>query len=254
MFDPFEKRTRKFLLWSLFFLFIIFLTFLFFHPKFYENENLESFQYENLTTEEIYNILLTKLKPGDLILNKPISYSERYFYQSNKESLLNNKIIFFIYYNLFELLINSMGEGDYWHVFIYTGNGNLNSLTINGVSLDVITKEFVSSNYFTVLRPNVNDGTKLKAVQRANDRYIDQDIHYSFKNGLIIVFFRGTGINIHPRMRENKLVCSSYAASLYSPINFNDRNFRHVTPIDLIDERITRIILIKNERGFYHEA
>jgi len=252
MFDPFEEKSKKFLFWSLFFLFIVLLNFLLFHPKFYESDNLENLEYQDLQTEEIYNILITDLEPGDILLDKPASYSERYSYQ-NDDSPLNNRFIFFTYYNLFELLINSMGNGDYWHASIYIGDGKLNSLGVTGVRIDEIDPEFVNAYHFTILRPRVDEEIKLTALENAEKHLEAQDINYNFRNGLIIVFFRGTGINIHPRMKADKQVCSSYLASLYSPLKFQGNNFRYVTPVDLVDSSITKIIMVKNERGFIYE-
>jgi len=253
MFDPFEKSTKKFLFWSLFFMLMIFMTFLFFHPKFYTDDRLQNLNYENISDDDIYRIVTEKLRPGDIILDEPVSYGSRYVYQQQFENIQNNKIIFFIYYNTFEFMIDSMGDGNYWHSFIYMGNNKMNSLAIKAVEEEMLSKHFTDNYYFIVLRPNVSDKSKDDAVNMANTNFDNQGIIYSFKNGLLIVFSRATGVTINPNIRENELVCSSYAASLYPELNFNGKDYRHVTPIDLFDEKITEIVLAKTRRGFYYE-
>lgn len=232
---------------------IIFSTFLFFHPKFYTDDRLQNLNYENKSDEEVYRIVIEELQLGDIILDEPVSYGERYIYQQQFDSLQNNKFIFFLYYTTFEFLVDSMGEGNYWHSFIYMGNKNMNSLTIMAVDEETLSKQFTDHYYFIVLRPNLNESSRNEAVKKANLHLENQDIKYSFKNGLLIVFSRAMGANLNLNFKENELVCSSYSASLYPEINFNGKNYKYVTPIDLFDEQLTKIVLAKTRRGFYYE-
>src|SRR3989344_4739874 len=227
MFNLFERSSRKFLFWGLFFFLIVFLTFLFFHPKFYTEERIENLNYRLLDNEEIYRISLNELKSGDIILDKPISYGDRYIYQQQFDETINNRFIFFLYYNIFEFLIDSMGEGNYWHSFVYVGDGRMNSLSLKGVDEENFTIYFTNSYYFIVLRPIVSEEVRNEAIEKTN-------------------------INLNYKIKDDELVCSSYAASLYHSLKFNGKDYKYATPIDLFDEDLTKIVMAKTRRGFYY--
>ncbi|MBS3143391.1 hypothetical protein J4446_00730 [Candidatus Woesearchaeota archaeon] len=252
MFNLFERSSRKFLFWGLFFFLIVFLTFLFFHPKFYTEERIENLNYRLLDNEEIYRISLNELKSGDIILDKPISYGDRYIYQQQFDETINNRFIFFLYYNIFEFLIDSMGEGNYWHSFVYVGDGRMNSLSLKGVDEENFTIYFTNSYYFIVLRPIVSEEVRNEAIEKTNIDLKNKNIKYSFRNGLLIVFSRATGINLNYKIKDDELVCSSYAASLYHSLKFNGKDYKYATPIDLFDEDLTKIVMAKTRRGFYY--
>jgi len=250
-----EKEDRNFLILISIFVLTLFLTFIFFYPKFdIEKENNLEFT-SNISIDEEKNIILKNIKEGDLILSKPSSLPPYYSYLGNKnKDKFNNIFFFFFYYNLFDkILIRSMGEHGYWHVSIYTGNSTLNSLSIVGVEQEKLNELFMQGHYLKILRISTKDEIKLKAIQNANNHLKRQDIYYSLKNGLFVVFAYSLNLNYISRLDENRLVCSSYIALLYRDISFNPKkHYDYITPNDIEDSDLVRVILITEKEGLYY--
>ncbi|MBL7147509.1 MAG: hypothetical protein ISS82_01655 [Nanoarchaeota archaeon] len=251
----FNKKISHFIVLISFLILILLLDFIFFYPKFGETpeyENLRYVGYKNITETE--TLFFNNLKPGDIVAYRPVSFLESYSYILEKEeSGLKNIFVFFFYYNLFDkVLANSMGEDGYWHVYIYMGNKTLNSLDFSGSSTEIMDHNFFKTKYLKILRVNTKQEYKKEAIKQAEIHKNIQDISYSLKNGLIVVFARSTGIIPSFRIEEDKLVCSSYIALLYKDITFNPyKNFNYISPADIEDSKLTETILLKNERGIY---
>ncbi|MBU2634277.1 MAG: hypothetical protein KJ674_03455 [Nanoarchaeota archaeon] len=238
----------------LFLLFItLLLTFIFFYPKFeFEEEELTFLG--PLSTEETKNLILDNLEEGDIILNRPQSFSS-YYMQNKQQKLFKNIFFFFSYYNLFDkIFIRSMGEEGYWHIYIYKGNNTIHSLSLLGVEEGKIDNDFVENNYLKILKVNTTKENKIKAIERSNYYFESQEIYYSLKNGLIIVFAKSTGANYIFHLDKQKLVCSSYIALLYKDISFNlKKDYTYITPTDIENSDVVDTIIITKKEGVYYE-
>ena len=251
-----DKKHKSFVkLISLLFITLL-LIFIFFYPKFDFNkkENLEFLG--NLSKEETKTLILNNLEEGDIVLGKPTSfnYYHTYYMEKNKERGTSNIFFFIFYYNLFNnLFIRSMGEDGYWHAYIYVGNNTFNSLFLLGVEEDKINDILLEGNYLKILRVNTTRENKLNAIKNAESHLRQQDIYYSLKNGLIIVFAKSTGLNHIFSLDKQKLVCSSYIALLYKDISFNlKKDYTYITPVDIEDSNIVKTILITKKEGVYY--
>jgi len=249
-----DKNHKDFVkLMSVFFI-SLFLTFIFFYPKF-EFEKKEDLKFlGKLSTEETKILILETLEEGDIILNKPTSFSASYML-NKEEEVISNPFFFFLYYNLFDkIFIRSMGEDGYWHVNIYKGNNTLNSLFLLGVKEDKINNLFIENNYLKILRINTTGENKIKAIERANYYLKNKELYYSLKNGLIIVFAKSIGLNHVFFLEKEKLVCSSYIALLYEGITFNEKkDYTYITPVDIENSKLTKTVVVTKKEGVYYE-
>ena len=153
------------------------------------------------------------------------------------------------FYNLFDkILISSMGD-TYWHTGIYIGDGIIDSLYLRNI--EETFDNTIEHKYFKVLGVKTSDKNKYLAMERAKEHYRNQDVYYSLKNGLIIVFLESTGANWNLDIREDELVCSSYVALLYREINFDDKPFTYITPVNIEFSDLTETKFLVNETGFY---
>lgn len=226
----------------------IFLTFLFFSPKdINEEENL--ILIEDLTLKEIQNLTLNLIEEGDILLTKPKSLFDSYEY-SRKTNKKPNRFTNFFFYNLFDkIIINSMGD-TYWHVTIYVGNGNIHSLYLD-TREELINENFLKHKYFKVLSVKTQEVNKKLALERANKHLKNQDIYYSLRNGLLIAYLESMESNKKYNIKKDELVCSSYIASIYKEINFADKPFTHIAPVDIEFSDKTETKFLINETGFY---
>lgn len=226
----------------------ILITFIIFQPKkITENEKL--ILIENITNPEILEKILTIMEPGDIILTKPKSLYNNYEYD---KEIGHSSAMFssFFFYNLFDkILINSMGD-TYWHVAVYLGNGTMNSLYLDNRN-ELMNDKFIQHKYFKVLNVKASEEKKRLALKRAEEHHEKQDMYYSLKNGLIIVALESTKSSRFYDLKENELVCSSYAALLYKEINFDKKPFTHITPVDIEFSNETDIKFLVNKTGFY---
>lgn len=226
----------------------LFLTFLFFTPKqINETENLKLI--EGLTQEQILDLTLKLIEEGDIILTKPKSLFDSYEYDRKKD-LKPNRITNFFFYNLFDkILINSMGD-TYWHIAIYVGNGTMNSLYLD-TREELIDEDFLEHRYFKVLNVKTSKTNKKLAIERANEHLKNQDIYYSLKNGLLITFLESIGSNRKLNIKEDELICSTYIASIYKEVIFEDKEFTQITPVDIeFSDKVETKFLV-NKTGFY---
>ncbi|MFH1209936.1 MAG: hypothetical protein V1663_04060 [archaeon] len=249
-----EKEDRNFLILISIFILTLLLTFIFFYPKF-DIEKEDIVYKGNLSIQDTKDLILNNIQEGDIVLNKPKSFSSYYNYIETREDLLlKNQIFFFFYYNLFDnILIKSMGNEGYWHTNLYIGNGTLNSLFILGIEQDNIDESFIKGNYIKILRVNTPKEIKSKAIKSADQHLRSQDIYYSLKNGLIIVFARSINLNYIFDIEDKQLVCSSYTALLYKDISFNQKkHYTYITPADIEDSNIVKIILVTKDDGVYY--
>lgn len=226
----------------------IFLTFIIFHPKkINDNENFVFIR--DLTNEEILEKTLGLIEPGDIILTKPKSLYDSYEY-NKKTKYSRTRISNFFFYNLFDkILISSIGD-TYWHVAIYTGNNTINSLYLDNRN-EIINENFIRHKYFKVLNVKTPEENKNLAIERADEHFKKQDIYYSLKNGLIIVSVESAKLDKRYSLKENELVCSSYIALLYKEVNFDNKPFTHITPVDIEFSDKTEVKFLVNETGFY---
>jgi len=250
----FNKKSSWFIILISLFLLVLFLDFIFFYPKFGESideENLRYLGYKSIN--ETKKILIGALKPGDIVAEKPSSFIGSYQYALEKGGVLTNFFFFIFYYNLFDkIFINSMGEDGYWHVYIYLGNGTLNSLDFTGVENRQIDENFLKSGYYKLLRVNAEEEFKQKAIQKAVLHERNKDISYSLKNGVIVVFSKSTGIFPFAELDEDSLVCSSYQALIYNDISFTPgKQFTYISPEDIDESELTETVFIKNKKGVY---
>jgi len=252
----FGKKTSHFILAIAFLFLILLLNFIFFYPKF----GVETNSYETLNylgeknTEEIKEILSNTLEPGDIIADKPLSFRKSYGNAlKNREGPIRNIFLFTFYYNLFDkVFVTSMGEDGYWHVYIYLGNGTLNSLDEDGSSEDFIDDYFIENGDFEIYKIKTLEENKQKAIKRAIIHEQKKDVPYSLKNGVLIVFSKSTGIFPFQKLEENKFVCSSYLASIYKEISFNpNKHFTYISPADIKYSGLTETVFVKNENGVY---
>lgn len=228
----------------------IFLIFLFFGPKELNgNENLVFV--ENLTLEQTQEKTLSLMEEGDIILTKPKSLADSYLYELERKGKLANSVRNFFFYSLFDkILISSMGD-TYWHSGIYIGNETINSLSFSGINQDKLDKNFFKYKYFKVLKVKTSEDNKILAIQRANEHLKNQDVYYSPKNGLLIVFLESTSSKREFNIKENELVCSSYIGSIYKEVKFNNKPFTHLTPVALeFSDKVETKFLV-NKTGFY---
>tara|TARA_Y100000034_G_C6899357_1_gene415385 strand:+ start:243 stop:989 length:747 start_codon:yes stop_codon:yes gene_type:complete len=232
---------------SIFFL-CLFLTFIFFTPKqIDETENLVLI--ENLTQKEMINLSLILVEEGDIVLTKPKSFLDDYAYDK-KTGKKKNRLTSFFFYSLFDkILISSMGD-TYWHVTIYVGEGKINSLYLD-TREELIDKDLLEHKYFKVLKVKTSEENKKLAIKRANEHLKNQDIYYSLKNGLLAVYIESTGSNRRYNIKEDELVCSSYLASIYREVNFDDKEFTHITPVDIELSNQIEVKFLINEEGFF---
>ena len=142
-----------------------------------------------------------------------------------------------------------MGD-TYWHVGIYIGNGTMNSLYLDNKN-EKINKNFIEHNYFKVLKVKASEYEKKLAMKRAKEHYEKQDIYYSLKNGLLITYAESVKSKKFLDLKENELICSSYVAYLYREINFDNKPFTNVAPVDLEFSSVTELNFIVNKTGFY---
>lgn len=228
----------------------ILLTFLFFSPKkIQEDENLHFIG--NLSLEQTKEKTLRLIEEGDIILIKPKSIKDSYLYELSIESGFVNPVKNFFIYNFFDkLMISSMGD-TYWHVAIYIGNGKMSSLRFSGVHENKLDKNFFNYKYLKVLKIKTSEDNKKIAVERSNEHFRRQDVYYSLKNALLLVYLESINSKRELSIREDELICSSYIASLYKEISFNNKPFTYVTPVSLefSDETETKILV--NQTGFY---
>lgn len=228
----------------------IILTLLLFSPKkIQEDQNLVFIG--NLTLEQTKERTLSMIEEGDIILIKPKSIKDSYLYELSIESGISNPVKNFFFYNFFDkLMISSMGD-TYWHVGIYIGNGKISSLRFSGIHENELDENFFNYKYFKVLRVETSEENKIKAIERANEHFREQDVYYSFKNGLILVYLESINSKKELSIKEDELICSSYISSLYREIDFNDEPFTHITPINLEFSDKTETKILVNQTGFY---
>ena len=225
----------------------IFLTFIIFHPK-KINENETLVFIGDLTNNEIKEKTLGLIEPGDILLTKPKSLYDSYEY--NKKAYKKTRISNFFFYNMFDkILISSIGD-TYWHVAVYIGNNTMNSLYLDNRN-EMINEDFIKHKYFKVLNVKTNEENKKLAIERANEHFKKQDIYYSLKNGLIIISVESAKLDKRYNLKENELVCSSYIALLYKEVNFDNKLFTHITPVDIEFSDKTEVKFLVNETGFY---
>jgi|SRR3989344_1636186 len=225
----------------------IFLAFIIFHPK-KINENEYLIFIGGLTNEEILEKTLGLMEPGDILLTKPKSLYDSYEY--NKKAYKKKRISNFFFYNMFDkILISSIGD-TYWHVAVYIGNNTMNSLYLDNRN-EIINEDFIQHKYFKVLNVKTSEENKNLAVERADEHFKKQDIYYSLKNGLIIVSIESANLNRRYNLKENELVCSSYVALIYKEVNFDNKPFTHITPVDIEFSDKTEVKFLVNETGFY---
>tara|TARA_Y100000034_G_scaffold47494_1_gene58488 strand:+ start:110 stop:865 length:756 start_codon:yes stop_codon:yes gene_type:complete len=227
----------------------ILLTFVFFSPK-KITETDDFILRENLTPTQIQELTLDLIEEGDIIAIKPKSFSDSYQYDQKNDDAFGNPFTSIFLYNLFDkLLISSMGD-TYWHVGIYIGNGTINSLSLD-VRKDKIDETFIEHKYFKVLKVRTSKENKKLAMERAEQHFNYQDVYYSLKNGLLVVYLESIGSKKVYDMRENELVCSGYIASLYREVSFTDKPFTHVSPVALEFSDKTDTKFLVNEEGFF---
>jgi len=226
----------------------ILLTFSFFTPKkASDSENMVFIG--KLDDKEIKEKTLSLIKPGDVILTKPKSLYDYYQYNKKVKGYSRNGFSNLFFYNLFDkILISSMGD-TYWHTGIYIGDGIIDSLYLRNI--EETFDNTIEHKYFKVLGVKTSDKNKYLAMERAKEHYRNQDVYYSLKNGLIIVFLESTGANWNLDIREDELVCSSYVALLYREINFDDKPFTYITPVNIEFSDLTETKFLVNETGFY---
>jgi len=227
----------------------LFLTFLFFSPKqLNETENLIFI--ENLTQKQIQNLTLNLIEEGDIILIKPKSFADSYAYDKKTGRGIKDKIPAFFWHNFYDkIIISSMGD-TYWHTGIYIGNGTINSLSLD-IHEDKLNEIFFKYKYFKVLNVKTSEINKKLAIERANKHLKNQDIYYSLRNGLLIVYLESIGSNKKYNIKKDELVCSSYIALIYKEVIFDDKPFTHITPINIEFSDKTKIKFLINETGFY---
>lgn len=250
----FNKKTSKFIIMITFLVLIFFLNFLFFYPKFgdvSESINLNYLGEKNI--EETEKIFFEEIQPGDIVAHRPVSFLNYYSYMLEDDTILNNFFIFFIYYNLFDkILINSMGESGYWHVYIYLGDQTLNSLDEGGVTNLEINSNFFRTKYLKILRVDTKEENIQKAIERAILHEQKKDISYSLKSGIIISFAKSTGIIPTQKLYEDKMVCSSYQALIFEEVTFNPtKHLTYISPEDLDNSKLTSPVFLKNEKGIF---
>jgi len=226
----------------------IFLTFLFFTPK-KVNETENFILLENMTLKQMQDLSLNLIEEGDIVLIKPKSFADSYKYDLKRGRGINDKVTSFFWYNLFDkIIINSMGD-TYWHIGVYTNDGIINSLSLD-IHEDDINK-IIEYDYIKVLNVKTSGENKKLAIKRAEEHLKNQDIYYSLKNGLIIVFLESTNSKRIYEITDNELVCSSYIASIYREVDFDDKPFTHITPVDIeFSDNVETKFLI-NETGFF---
>jgi len=230
-----------------FLLLCIFLTFLFFGPK--KIIEKEEFVFVTSDKKEMLNLTLELIEEGDLLLSRPKSLIGGYEYDT-KNRINLNQLTYFFWYNIFDkLIINSMGN-TYWHIGIYIGQEKINSL-YQGVYEHEINENLINYKYFKVLKIKTSEENKILAIKRAKEHFKKQDVYYSNKNGLIIVYLESIGSKRIYSLKENELVCSSYIGLIYNEIKFNDKPFTHLTPVALeFSEKVETKFLV-NETGFF---
>src|SRR3989344_2510547 len=226
----------------------IFLTFLFFTPK-KVNETENFILLENMTLKQMQDLSLNIIEEGDIVLIKPKSFADSYKYDLKRGRGINDKVTSFFWYNLFDkIIINSMGD-TYWHIGVYTNDGIINSLSLD-IHEDDINK-IIEYDYIKVLNVKTSGENKKLAIKRAEEHLKNQDIYYSLKNGLIIVFLESTNSTRIYEITDNEFVCSSYIASIYREVDFDDKPFTHITPVDIeFSDNVETKFLI-NETGFF---
>ena len=225
----------------------IFLTFIFFTPKkVFEKEDLV---FVTSDKEEILNLTLSMMEEGDLILMRPKSISLGYEYDYlNKRQF--NKFAHFIWYNLFDkIIITSMGDS-YWHSGIYVGNKKMNSL-YKKIYEESLNENFVEYQNFKVLGVKTSKENKKLAIKRANEHLLKQDVYFSVKNGLLIVYLESVNSKKVYSLKENEVVCSSYNALLYKEVLFDKKPPTHLTPVALEFSENTELKFLVNGTGMF---
>jgi hypothetical protein len=233
---------------SILFLCIILTLFLFSPKNINDNESL--IIVPNLTYGEMMDISLGLIEEGDIILMKPKSIPDSYFYEIEREGK-SSRVKNFIFYIFFDKILISSTGNRFWHTGVYIGNGTINSLYFTGIKKTKIDEKLFEYEYLKILSVKTSDDIKKSAIKKSEEHFKNQDIYYSLKNGLLIIFLESTASKKQININENELVCSSYVAYLYNEIKFNDKPFTHVTPIVLEISDMTETKLLFNETGFY---
>ena len=232
------------------FLLCIILTFLFFSPKKVQENNPLVFV-GDLPSDQVKEKTLNSLEKGDIILIKPKSMEDSYLYGLSRENIFSNPVNNFFFYNFFDkLMISSMGN-TYWHIAIYIGNGKMNSLRFSGIHEDELDESFFNYRYFKVLKVKTSEENKKIAIERANEHFQKQDIFYSFKNALLSVYLESVNSKRILNLKKDELICSGYIASIYKEVNFIDKPFTQITPVNLEFSGQTETKILVNQTGFY---